>query len=379
MGILTYEKFVNYKKIKNICDLINRKQEKQIDNLTKYYDTMTIKNRIDSIRQFILCGVDKNWVSRLKIIKTKLKTDVISVYSCKIRYGHKWEDKRNEILSKVKLDESKFILKYGKKDGEKKWIEHKTKLRSYGKDIMVEKYGKEEGMKRWEKALKSKIETMSERKLIKPYRNGRTLTEYQNRYGINDGYTKWKIRNEKQSYRFSIEYFKNIYKNEWEQKWEDYKQSMSKTSLSGFILRYGKTLGEERYDEFISKTIENLKVRPIYSKISQELFFKLGKSLSSLKDMYFAENNGEYIFYPSRQDGIYGIIKLIQVDFKMGNKIIEFDGDNWHPRNGQGIKDELRDIFLNSKGYVVKRVKESEYKNNKEQIINECIEFLKNK
>lgn len=378
MALLTYDKFVNYKKIKDICNLINDSQKKQIMILSRYYTTETIKNRLDSLRQFILCGVDKNWLSRLKIIKEKLKTDVISEYSCKIRYGDMWEIKRNEIKNKVKIDEAKFVSKYGQQEGLKKWEEHKLKLRSYGKEIMIEKYGEEEGLKKWESALQSKINTMAKRKLINPYRNGRTLVEYQNRYGVKEGYIKWKRRNENQSYRFSIDYFKNEYKDNWAQKWEEYKESMSKTSLESFVLRYGEIIGKMKYDECVFKAIQNLRLKPIYSKISQELFFKICGSLESLDNVFFAENNGEYIFYPSKEDCIYGIFKLIQVDFKFGNKIIEFDGDYWHSKKEQIEKDILRDKFLIEKGYSIKRIKECDYRNNEDKIVKECVEFLKN-
>lgn len=378
MGKLQMENFLNYKKIKDVKNLITKNQYDEIKKLFNYYDTVTIKNRLTNIRDFIINGVENRWLGRLKIITKKLKNDVISDYSCKVRYGDKWKERQDILKEKVKHNLEKYIEKHGKEEGLKMWNNLNMKRRSYGKEIMIERYGEEEGKKKWENTLKRKINTMSERKKINPYRNGRTLIEYQERYGINDGYLKWKKRNDKQKYRFSIDYYKDMYNEEWEEKWVEYIQSMSKTSLEKFILRYGEDLGKVKYDEFIFKQIECLKVRPNYSKISQELFFKITEELNCYENSYFAENKGEYIFYISELDNAYGILRLIQVDFKLGNKIIEFDGDYWHSKQEQIEKDKIRDEYLTNKGYLLKRIKETDYKNNKDQIIKECIEFLKN-
>jgi hypothetical protein len=379
MGKLTYEKIINYKKIRDIKHLITEKQEIEINKIANYYDTSTIKNRLDSIRQFILCGVDNRWLGRLRIIRNKLKTDVISEYSCKIRYGDNWKKKQDEIKDKVKMNKENFIKKYGKKIGTKKWEERNRKVVSYGLKPAIERYGEVEGRKKWEDTLSRKITTMSERKKIKPYRNGRTLVEYQERHGIKVGYEKWKLRNEKQKYRFSPQYYIDKYGDGFLEEWEKYTKSMSKTSFKSFTERYGEELGFIKFNEHVYKIIENLKVRPNYSRISQELFFKLLNNFENTENIYFAEHRGEYIFYPKITDSIFGLIKIIQVDFKFGNKIIEFDGNYWHSKPEQIEKDKLRDEYLIKKGYIIKRVKESDYKTNKEQITNECLIFLKNK
>ena len=68
---------------------------------------------------------------------------------------------------------------------------------------------------------------------------------------------------------------------------------------------------------------------------------------------------------------------IINIDFMYGDKVIEFDGDYWHSTENQKEKDRLRDEYLISNGYQVLRIKESEYKKDKEKIINECLLFLK--
>jgi len=226
MGKLTYEKIIEYKKIKDINHLITEKQKIQINKLINEYDTSSIKNRLDSIRQFILCGVDNHWLGRIKIIRTKLKTDTISDYACKIRYGEKWLEKQRELKNKVKITFDNLKNKYGDVIAMEKWEDLKRKRKTYGKQIMIDKYGEDEGLLRWERALSSKINTMQERKKIKPYRNGRTLIEYQERYGNKIGYEKWIKRNNTQKYRFSIQYYIDTYGKNYIDEWVKYTKSM---------------------------------------------------------------------------------------------------------------------------------------------------------
>lgn len=80
-------------------------------------------------------------------------------------------------------------------------------------------------------------------------------------------------------------------------------------------------------------------------------------------------------------------------DMYKGKKIIEYNGDYWHcnPEKYKSddynesvgmlaediwIKDEAKIKFAESKGYEVLIVWESDYKSNKEEIINQCKEFL---
>jgi hypothetical protein len=404
MGIITIEKFLNYKKIKDIKELITEKQYIEIEKVFLYYDTLTIKNRLQNIRDFIINNVEDRWLGRMRIITRKLKNDILSEYACKIRYGEKWEEKRNEVKDKVRMDKKNFIKKYGEEVGVKKWEERNKKVISYGLSPAILRYGIEEGKKRWSDTLNRKIKTMSERKLIRPYRNGRTLVEYQERYGIELGYKKWVLRNNRQSYRFSLNFYIETYgENEGVKKWEEYCESMSKTTLNSFINRYGNEVGTERYNNFVDRcsytqseryyieqygdVIGGIKYKELivskmsnfkdsYSKISQDLFWEIYSKISNDEriESYFYELNYEYTFYVWENG-----MTIIRVDFKLRDKIIEFDGDYWHSKQEQMVKDKIRDEYLTGKGYFIKRVKESEYRANKEHIINECLNFLKNK
>jgi hypothetical protein len=401
MGKVNIEQFLKYKKIKDIKNLITQKQYEELNNVFLHYDTKTIKNRLQNIRDFIINSVENRWVGRLRIITNKLKNDVLSEYSCKVRYGDKWFEKRETLKDKVRMDKNNFINKYGEEEGVRRWKERNIKTISYGLTPAIMRYGEIEGKKRWEETLCRKVKTMSEVKKIRPYRNGRTLVEYQERYGVEIGYKKWVQRNEKQKHRFSLTYYINTYGEEIGVKeWGDYCESMCKTSLNSFIEKYGQDIGTDRYNKFVNKIkysksetsyihkygekdgkvkykemivskISNFK--DCYSKISQDLFWNIFTELNNeyRKLCFFYELNHEYSFYVWKNN-----MTIIKVDFKLGDKIIEFDGDYWHSKQEQIEKDKIRDEFLTEKDYIIKRVKECDYRTNKTLIINECIEFL---
>jgi hypothetical protein len=241
---------------------------------------------------------------------------------------------------------------------------------------------------------------MAERKKIKPYRNGRTLKEYQSRYGEIRGHELWKIRNDRQSYRFSKDYYIDKYGSELgETYYSEYILSMDKTSLKSFTDRYGLNKGTERYNSFIEclrynnseeyfiekygiddgikRRLDLIQKRiisfPGYSKISQVLFWGIYEKLNDdLKNItYFSELNTEFTFFINKP-----WCKLMCVDFKCGKKIIEFDGDYWHSGIEQKNKDVLRDEYLINTGYSVLRINECDFNANNVGVISKCLTFL---
>lgn len=116
------------------------------------------------------------------------------------------------------------------------------------------------------------------------------------------------------------------------------------------------------------------------SKISQELFWKLYKILNNPDKCYFAELNYEKSIKITSKDRkkFNNFNKLNKynyfVDFMNDNKIIEYDGEYWHLDKE---KDLIKDNFLKYKGYKILRISDKQYKNNKEKVLNDCIEFLR--
>jgi very-short-patch-repair endonuclease len=374
MKKLTAKYIINRKMFNNIEEnTITERHLNEIDKILKKYDNKTIKNRLKNIHDFIKYNVDGCWLERINIIRTVLKNDVTSDYALEIRYGKKnVEKKKKDFSSKFGHSLEKYKKKYGELLGKIKWEEYLKKSKTpWGLDACIEKFGKIKGPKKWDERLSRKNKTMSERKLIKPYRNGRTLKEYQNRYGIEEGFIKWDKRNKKQSYRFSKKYYINTFGEKvGNEKWNEYRKRMNLTSLDSFIKRYGKKKGIEKFNTYISKCFKS---GSFYSKISQELFFEIYNKLTEniKKGVRFAKLNGEEVFHVNQDD-----LKIIMVDFKCGNRIIEFDGDYWHDNTKQKIIDKKRDEYLKSKGYNIMRIWESEYLKNKNKIINKCLKFI---
>lgn len=403
---ITIEQFLNRKIFKKLdLNKITNNQLKELNSVLEVYNTKTIKNRLVNICDFIKYGIEDGWLGRIDIIRNKLKNDITSDYALEIRYGKNNVEKiKSEFKNKYGITKEKYVSKYGEVEGTKKWDEYLVKSKTpWGLDACIDKFGEVEGPKKWEERLGKKIKTMSERKKIKPYKNGRTSTEYQERYGLGDGYRRWKRRNDKQSYRFSKEYHIDKFgKVEGPKKWGEYVKSMDKTSLKSYQERYGDGLGITKHKEFcnrmsyintldyykekygdelgIVKYNELLDSKMVswglgYSKVSQELFWSVYTKVSGSTDnIYFGELNSEYTIYTHQEWG-----KLIKLDFKYENKIIEFDGDYWHSKPEQIEKDNLRDGYLTPKGYKILRIKESEYMNNPLLITEKCIKFIKEK
>jgi hypothetical protein len=165
-----------------------------------------------------------------------------------------------------------------------------------------------------------------------------------------------------------------------------------------FINKHGETVGKDMYISRcnnIKKTTYFTEYNKInmnnYSKVSQKLFHELCLVLPDLltDGVYFAELNHEY------SCGIESCnYDFVVIDRK---KIIEFNGDKWHanpklygpddrpnPRDKSLTsldiwkKDKTKITNAEQKGYDVLIVWESDYISDKNMIIQECVNFLKN-
>jgi len=148
----------------------------------------------------------------------------------------------------------------------------------------------------------------------------------------------------------------------------------------------GRTFEQIKKEKGINYAIELMKKRTFknknYSNISQDLFKEL---LIKNINYYFGENE----WFIKHDDGIY------YVDFKYGDKIIEFNGTLFHAdkrfycdsdtpnpfKKELTAKeiwnyDEKRLNIIKKKNYNIKIVWEYDYLNDKEKIIRECKEFL---
>lgn len=395
---------------KNVNELLNSKNIKKL-NIKKYqikyleklilkFNKKTIRDKYDMIKNLIIYDVkDKDWVDCISD-SFKYKSGNASLESLIVRYGNlvgtALYEKRKK---KYGITKEKYIEKYGNKQGELKWNNYCKSKQSVGKDIMIKRYGEDEGNERWKEYLKKwkksiqikkesgtwKANTTLKRyiekygeidgklkwdKYISYWKYQNSLKGYINKYGQEDGKKKWEQRCKKMD-NSSLNYFQNKYGNKVGKKY--YKENSKKhaITLEKMINKYGESLGEQKYNDWIYKITKILINNNTYSKISQELFWSIYNKLNDKSNINFSELNNEEEFFINKDWA-----KVIFVDFKKDNKIIEFDGDYWHKSNKQKKLDKKRDLFLKSKGYDILRIKEKEYKKNKEKILNECLQFL---
>jgi len=167
------------------------------------------------------------------------------------------------------------------------------------------------------------------------------------------------------------------------------------------IEKYGEVDGlirwQQRQDKWSKSLLENGNLKLGYSKISQHLFFEI-LNFYKEKDkinIKFALHNGEFmILY---DDLNYFISNFYLYDFcdLKNKKIIEFHGDDFHgnPEKYEAsnkphpfnktitaeelwLKDEDKQQLAIENRYEILTIWESDYKKNKQEIINKCLKFL---
>lgn len=173
-----------------------------------------------------------------------------------------------------------------------------------------------------------------------------------------------------------------------EEKYEIYRKLKGySSSKEGYIKKYGI----EKYIE----RINNLKILlrnngfNKHSKISIELFLSIEKEIG--EECFYGENEKIIQFYNDEKYFCF------YVDFMYKNKIIEFYGDYFHANPklykfnkiiGSKYKfntaekiwerDKLREELIINRGYDILIIWEKDYKDNKEEIKNKCIKWIKN-
>jgi len=159
-------------------------------------------------------------------------------------------------------------------------------------------------------------------------------------------------------------------------------ERQSTFSLKKCIEKHGEIEGKKRWKERQEKWLSNYK-RFNYSKISQELFWMIYEKIKDdFNDIYFAtlgKRKGKDLSGKNHEYRIDIGDSFCKADFfiKDINKIIEFDGDYCHGEaRGNQKRDRERDLLLFESGYEVLHIREHEWKDNPEQILNKCKEFI---
>jgi hypothetical protein len=220
------------------------------------------------------------------------------------------------------------------------------------------------------------------------------------KYGEEDGiklFREKKVKDGKLHSPRSIEYWINKGFSIEESKIK-VSESQNKFSLVKCIEKYGEEDGKKIFTERQKKWQESLykngNLKSGYSKVSQDLFFDLLKYYENIEDLnyvMFAKKGGEFVL--TSDEGFY------RYDFTdlLNKKIIEYNGDNYHANpdtytisetpnpfrkniTSEDIwkRDSVKIKLANKYKFDVLVIWDSEYKKNKEKVIEKCLKFLKN-
>lgn len=181
---------------------------------------------------------------------------------------------------------------------------------------------------------------------------------------------------------------------------ELYKERQTTFTLEKCIKKYGKKKGTQIYNdrqEKWSNKIEKMYQNGEFTKFCESNWSK--SEINFINDLvdignlkgteYYSAVNGNQFFRHFKEIG-----RTFAYDFVLGKKIIEFNGDYWHMnpnkynRNdfnksiqetaGEKWKsDALKNNIIESHGYEVLTVWESDYNANPRETIQKCISFLK--
>lgn len=150
--------------------------------------------------------------------------------------------------------------------------------------------------------------------------------------------------------------------------------------LSFFVDKYGKEEGIKRHRLKTAKWVNSMP-RYNYSKISQELFSKVLElyDTNHLHIYYATYDRENMVNYENKEYRLSVENTYVMPDFidLQKKKIIEFDGDYWHSEAvANPEREKLRNERIIKEGYEILHVSEYDYRQNKEKVIQECLDFL---
>lgn len=291
-----------------------------------------------------------------------------------------------EIGSAFSLE--KNIIMYGEDKGTEKF-----NSRDYGITLekMIKKHGEIVGNQKWNTYCEKQAYSNSFEYKQKKYgwdkvkfdefnaSRSQTLDKMIERHGELLGAELWKKYCERQAFTNSKEYLKDRYEKVNKQKGH---------TIESYIERYGEKEGTDRFLKFA----ENVNVG-CYSKISQDLFWVLhSNDIFKNKKCYFAELNNEYGIFDKKQSKYYKY-DFVCPELKL---CIEFNGDHYHGNPkiyspddylvGKGCTEiKAKDMWETDKNklslienlrdFSVVVVWESDYKKDKDKVIEGIIEY----
>lgn len=276
--------------------------------------------------------------------------------------------------------EAKKIISQRQKETSKKNINHVA----YSKNDMINKIGKENAEKYYRERSQLCIEYWLKR--------GYTEDEGKKRISEIQITNNKKVKNHTSNR--CVEYWlnKGYTEEEAKEKISELQRTFSKEKC---IEKYGEKEGLKRWEERQNKwqttlhESENLHVG--FSKISQELFETIDAALGENDYTFYGSKNHEYCIRKNGTNYIYDFTDLEH------NKIIEFQGDIYHGNPELFTENEHPNPFHKNKsckdlweydkkksdvavenGFDILHIWEKDYRENKKDIINKCLYFIKN-
>lgn len=310
-----------------------------------------------------------------------LGRDSSSRRSYLLRFGEELGEKLFQAkCESSKITAERMIQKLGSEEEYKKF----TRSRGASLEIYCERYGPEEGPIRWNTYLDKRAKAYEKKRNSGHQFPKYNLEYFQNLHGVDQGTKIYNRKIDAQRYKVSKQYYIDKYGP------IDgpilCRTAKDHNSLAFFVGRYGEKEGALRYAARCVKTNNRL----LFSKMSKELFNSVKLTIPDL--YYYGENE---LVWKVRE----GKLKQATVmpDLFYRGKIIEFNGDVFHA-NPKLFKatdsphpfrkqltaaeiwehDRARVEYFKHCGYQVLEVWEHDWKQNKQEVINLCIQFLTN-
>lgn len=288
-------------------------------------------------------GIEGDWVSR--IIESR-KGTAVTKKKLILKYGERLGTIRWDSYCQKQSITNTFEFKHEKYGWTKEQFEEYNKSRAVTKKLCVERHGSERGLQIWES-----------------YRNkqkhaGCSLAYFQEKYGKEDGFQKYKDVNKKKA-----------------------------ITLENLVGKYGEELGKQKY-------LARIRTHSVYySKVSQRLFWRIYGRISEDDKLccQFGEKGGE--FWICTEDG-YRFFDFVIPSIKF---CIEFNGDIYHAnpklygsadiargrpgfcRVAQDLwdRDKIKNAALSALGYEILIVWEKDFAECDDLVVERCVDAYK--
>lgn len=252
----------------------------------------------------------------------------------------KWKNHCKTVLANT---EENYIRKHGERDGKQKWEIYLSKLKKRGTlDWFVDKFGKEDGITKYKeknsklsvstKALKKNGYSDDEIEDIQNRHRENSLNDYDDyvkKYGKEEGKNRYDLMCERKRLhsKRSLDYWLDYHSGDIELAKQSLKEYQTHDK-SYFIRKYGEITGIELYEDYVQRKTKNWKNKTYNKSKGQIEVEEYVTTLSKEKVYGHKENYGIFL---DKEEQRQLNQKVIFPDILIKDKIvIEYFGDFWH-------------------------------------------------